>query len=210
VKSEVWIERLTVENLGPFVGRRTFNFGTSPEDQLTYISGSSGSGKTYLVNALCWMFDLPAPAISRRLTSPVIEYDHHFSVEVDLQVNGVVSSIKRDSLRSEEFVAPQVSIIHFDDLWVSTAFEKVLSRDSGHASGKHLLYSLTKFLDNLKNRGDFRPIVFDAPFGYLDMRSLSEAFDALISHSAQIIFCGNTHDCRDLIDRGCSMRVLEI
>jgi len=210
VKSEVWIEGLTVENLGPFVGRRTFNFGASPEEHLTYISGSSGSGKTYLVNALCWMFDLPAPAISRRLTSPVVEHDYHFSVEVDLQVSGVVSSIKRNSLRSEDFVAPHVSIIHFDDLWVPAAFENDLVRDHGRGLGEHLLYSLTKFLEDLKNRGDFRPIVFDAPFGYLDKRSLSEAFDALLSHSAQIIFCGNTHDCRDLIDRGCSMRVLGI
>jgi hypothetical protein len=210
VKPELWIESLTVENLGPFVGRRTFNFGRTSEELVICILGSSGSGKTYLANALCWVFDLPAPALSGRFASAVNENGDHFSVEAELQVDGVGYTVNRNSLASQDFVAPDVSIIHFDEYSASNALEQEFFSNGGHGRGALLLYALTKFFDDLKNRGDYRPVVFDAPFGRMDVRQRNEAFDALLSHPGQIILCGSAYDCKELLDRGCPIRVLEI
>ncbi len=210
MKSELWIESLKVENLGPFVGRKTFNFGRSSEESLTCILGGSGSGKTFLVNALCWAFDLPAPAISGRFASPVNENSDYFSVEVVFQIGGISRGVKRNSLSSQDFVAPEVPVIYFDDQLASSALEEEFLSNGGHGSGALLVYALTKFLDDLQNKGDCRPLVFDAVFGILDLSQQSEAVDALFSYPAQIILCGDTHGCRELLDRGRAIRVLEI
>jgi hypothetical protein len=209
VKSGIWIESLTVENLGPFVGRRTFNFGSSPEEPFTFILGS---GKTSLVNALCWVFDLRAAAIPAPnwVASAVSDNGDHFSVESDFQRDGVGYTVRRSSLASKDFVAPEVSIIHFDDHLACEAVEEEFFRNGVQSSGALLLYALTKFLNDFKNRGDFRPIVFDDPFGRLDFIRRREAFNALFSHPAQIIFCGGPYDSGEMLDRGCAIRVLEI
>ncbi len=210
MKFEPLIESLTVENLGPFVGRRTFTFGRSPEETLTCILGSSGSGKTYLANALCWVFGLPAPAISGRHSHALNVQGDHFSVETAFEFDGVSHTVARSSDNPQDFVPPKTSIIYFDEYLATSELEEEFFRNGGHGLGALLLYTLKKFLDDLNIRGDFRPIVFDAAFGRMDLTHRSEAFDALLSHPAQIIFCGSTYDCEELLNRGSAVRVLEI
>ena len=49
---EVFIDRLTVENFGPFYGETTFDFKPLEGRQGILIGGRNGAGKTHLLRAL--------------------------------------------------------------------------------------------------------------------------------------------------------------
>ncbi len=203
MNSGFWIESLTVENLGPFAGRRRFEFGREPEEPWTYILGSGGSGKTHLVNAISWVFDLPSTLLTGR-GKPVNHAGEYFSVEADFKLNGDNCSVTRLSNKPQDFVPPQASVINFDE-------NRFLFSDDYEMHGKwaRSVLALTRFLDGLAKHEDFRPIVFDAMLGYLDIDHILEAVTLLASHPAQMIFF-ERRDCTAQLEHGRAARVLEI
>ena len=210
MKPEFWIESLTVENLGPLTGRRRFEFGREPEEPWTCILGPNGSGKTYLVNAICWVFDLPDTLMSVRGDLAVNNAGEYFSVEADLKFNGDNCSVTRLSNRPQDYAPPQASVIYFDVERFPSSLADEFYENGGHGSGALLVFALTKFLDDLAKHRDFRPIVFDAMLGRLDMRQNMEAVALLASHPAQMIFFGTKFDCAALLEHGRPTRVFEI
>ena len=210
MKSELWIESLTVENLGPLTGRRRFEFGREPEEPWTCILGPSGSGKTNLVNAICWIFDLPATLMSVRDGLAPNNAGEYFSVEADFKFNGDNCSVTRLSNRPQDFVSPQASVIYFDVERFPFSLADEFYENGGHGSGALLVFALTRFLNDLAKHGDFRPIVFDAMLGRVDIRTSVEAVALLASHPAQMIFFGTKFDCAALLEHGRAARVLEI
>lgn len=210
MNSGFWIESLTVENLGPFAGRRRFEFGREPEEPWTCILGPGGSGKTYLVKAICWVFDLPSTFMSVRGDLAVNDAGEYFSVEADFKLNGDNCSVTRLSNKPQDFVPPQASVIYFDEEWFQSSVAGEFYDNGLHGSGALLVLALTRFLDDLAKHGDFRPIVFDAMLGRLDLKQILEAVALLASHPAQMIFFGNKYDCAALLEHGRAARVLEI
>jgi hypothetical protein len=210
VKSELWIESLTVENLGPLSGQRRFEFGREPEEPWTCILGPNGSGKTYLVNSICWVFDLPGTLMSVRGDLAVNNAGEYFLVEAGFEFNGANCSVTRLSNRPQDFVPPQASVNYFDMERFPSSLADEFYGDGGHGSGALLVFALSRFLDDLAKHGDFRPIVFDAVLGRLDMRQSMEAVALLASHPAQMIFFGTKYDCAALLEHGRATKVLEI
>jgi len=210
VNSGFWIESLRVENLGPLTGRRRFEFGSEPEEPWTCILGPSASGKTYLVNAICWVFDLPSRLMSVRGDLAVNDAGEYYSVEADFKINGDSCPVTRLSNKPQDFVTHQASVIYFDEEGFQSSLSEEFYKNGLHGSGALLVFALTRFLDDLAKHGDFRPIVFDAMLGRLDMRQNLEAVALLASHPAQMIFFGNKYDCAALLEHGRAARVLEI
>ena len=56
------MEKLTLENWGPFHEKTTIDFSSDDDAPVTYILGKNGAGKTMIFNALYWcLFDSPKP-----------------------------------------------------------------------------------------------------------------------------------------------------
>ena len=57
-----YMEKLTLENWGPFHEKTTIDFSSDDDAPVTYILGKNGAGKTMIFNALYWcLFDSPKP-----------------------------------------------------------------------------------------------------------------------------------------------------
>jgi len=57
-----YMEKLILENWGPFHEKTTIDFSSNNDAPVTYILGKNGAGKTMIFNALYWcLFDSPEP-----------------------------------------------------------------------------------------------------------------------------------------------------
>ena len=57
-----YMEKLILENWGPFHEKTTIDFSSDDDAPVTYILGKNGAGKTMIFNALYWcLFDSPKP-----------------------------------------------------------------------------------------------------------------------------------------------------
>lgn len=57
-----YMEKLTLENWGPFHEKTSIDFSLESDTQVTYIVGLNSTGKTMIFNALYWcLFDNPGP-----------------------------------------------------------------------------------------------------------------------------------------------------
>ena len=59
-----YMEKLTLENWGPFHKKTSIDFSAESDKQVTYITGLNSAGKTMIFNALYWcLFDSPEPNV---------------------------------------------------------------------------------------------------------------------------------------------------
>lgn len=59
-----YMEKLALENWGPFHKKTTIDFSLDDDAPVTYILGKNGAGKTMIFNALYWcLFDSPEPNV---------------------------------------------------------------------------------------------------------------------------------------------------
>ena len=65
-----YMEKLTLENWGPFHEKTTIDFSSDDDAPVTYILGKNGAGKTMIFNALYWcLFDSPEPNVLGSIVS---------------------------------------------------------------------------------------------------------------------------------------------
>lgn len=192
------VERLEVENLGPFEGRHVFDFGVPGDNRSTIVVGNNGSGKTMLFRTLCWLLGQRLSYTEERLFSGDM-LDHHgrggvfeFSATVTLRYGDAVET--RSGRRGDTFgpidLPGGVSVI---DDWMHRPYEDEFLAGGGHGSGALILHALERII-TAASEERIPPILFvEDVLGRLVIEQIGEAYRLLSNYPGQVIkFAGTS------------------
>jgi hypothetical protein len=94
---------LEVNNIGPFKGSQKLSFFSSDERFVHIVIGSNGSGKTVLLNVICWALGLYDPRNDKSIKQWVYRDCEFGSVKLRVQVGAQVYDIARNSSESVDY-----------------------------------------------------------------------------------------------------------